>query len=95
MGLWYPWDDRRDWERGVWHYAANKDDHTNKTCHQADMTCYFLPYHNCGSLDEMWKHANRFKFVQNEEVPEEGEIYTKTGREANAFLTRYVLIDLV
>lgn len=92
MGLWDPRDDRRDWERGIWHYAANKDDHSNKTCPQADMTCYFLPHHNCGSLDYIWNHPDRFKFVENDEVPEEGEIYKKTGREANAFLTRYVIV---
>ena len=75
----------------IWHYAANKDDHSNKTCPQADMTCYFLPYHNCGSLDDIERNEDRIEFVQNEELPDEGEIYTEPGRAANEFLTRWVL----
>lgn len=52
------------------------------------MTCYFLPYHPCGSLDYIEKNADRIEFVMNNELPEEGEIYTESGRAANAFLTR-------
>ena len=37
-----------DWH--PWHYTANKDDHTNLTCDSGDTTCYFLPYHGCGSV---------------------------------------------
>jgi hypothetical protein len=88
MGLWDPWTHPPRSERGTWHYAANKDDDSNKTCPQADMTCYFLPYHNCGSLDEINKKSDQIEFVKNEELPEEGEIYMEEGRLANAFLTR-------
>ena len=34
-----------------WHYAALKKDPSIRTCPQADLTCYFLPYHSCPNLD--------------------------------------------
>jgi hypothetical protein len=34
-----------DW----WHYAAVKKDGSNRTCQQADLSCYFLPFHPCGT----------------------------------------------
>lgn len=96
MGLWDPRDPPEYRERGVWHYAANKDDHSNKTCPEADMTCYFLPHHPCGSLDEIRKNIDtgRIKIVINEDLPEEGEIYRDEGIAANAFLTRFVWLSL-
>jgi hypothetical protein len=30
-----------------WHYSANKQDGSNATCPEKDMTCYFLPITNC------------------------------------------------
>lgn len=33
-----------EWDNVPWHYAANKDDHSNVTCSAGDTTCYFLPY---------------------------------------------------
>ena len=60
------------------------------------MTCYFLPYHNCGSLREIEnKYFDEIKLVKNGDLPEEGEIYSVNGRWANAFLTRYVLLCIV
>ena len=57
------------------------------------MTCYFLPYHNCGSLREIEDvYFDKMKLVKNEELPEEGEIYNVNGRRANEFLTRYVFM---
>ncbi|KAL7487548.1 hypothetical protein ACHAW6_013127 [Cyclotella cf. meneghiniana] len=88
MGLSSPWMSGPEKERDSWHYAANKDDHSNKTCPQADLTCYFLPYHNCGSLDDIEENVDNIKFVQNEELPDEGEIDNVLGQHANAYLTR-------
>ena len=95
MGLSSPWMSGPEKERVSWHYAANKDDHSNKTCPQADLTCYFLPYHNCGSLDDIEQNVDSIKFVQNEELPDEGEIDNVLGQHANAYVTRYVLVSLV
>jgi hypothetical protein len=88
MGLWDPRDPPEYRERGVWHYAANKDDHSNKTCPEADMTCYFLPHHPCGSLDEIRKNidTDRIKIVINEDLPEEGEIYRLSLRNAGSIV---------
>ena len=92
MGLSSPWMSGPEKERDTWHYAANKDDHSNKTCPQADLTCYFLPYHNCGSLDDIEENVDNIEFVQNEELPEDGEIDNVLGQHANAYVTRYVFV---
>lgn len=84
MGTSKPWEGP---DHIPWHYAANKDDGSNKTCEQADMTCYFLPYHNCGSLDDIEENAN-IEFVDNESLFDEGELFTEMGRYAYAYLTR-------
>eukprot|EP00804_Cyclotella_cryptica_P014251 CCRYP_005665-RA/>CCRYP_005665-RA protein AED:0.17 eAED:0.17 QI:292/1/1/1/0.83/0.71/7/853/877 len=88
MGLSSPWMSGPEKERGIWHYAANKDDHSNKTCPQADLTCYFVPYHNCGSLDEIEDRVDSIKFVENEELSEECDISDVLGQHANAYVTR-------
>ena len=46
-----PW---MDWKlEHPWNYAATEKDHANVTCDRGDTTCYFLPYHGCGSINEL------------------------------------------
>lgn len=41
-------------EPKTWHYSANKKGPSNNaTCPQGDLTCYFLPYHGCGPLQDI------------------------------------------
>lgn len=72
-----------------WHYSANKDDGSNQTCSERDLTCYFLPYHNCGSLSDI-RNNYAIDIVENEEVvlPAECDIFDERGRNAYLFMTR-------
>jgi hypothetical protein len=75
-------DDRSKW---YWNYAANKIDGTNKTCPTADTDCYFLPHHNCGTLEEIYSGSTGVERVDSNEVVPGGDI--RDGKKAlNAFL---------
>lgn len=84
-----------------WHYAAVKKDSTHRTCSQADLTCYFLPYHNCGSLDDICGYTPREFGITIDEctgtsverittfkILPDVEIWTERGFYAYQFLTR-------
>lgn len=88
-----------------WHYAKIKTNNESKshtsTCNQADLTCYFLPYHNCGSLDKICGFVPREFGVTPEDctgtsvnrIPstktlDEVEIFFERGYIAYQFMTR-------
>ncbi len=82
-----------------WHYAAVKKDLTHRTCSQADLTCYFLPYHNCGSLDDICGftpkdfgmpqcNGTSVERITTSKILEEVEIWTERGFYAYQFMTR-------
>ena len=79
-----------------WHYSANKNDSSALTCEEGDTTCYFLPYHDCGtSSAEYWEKKHQEHKVQilegETELPEECGIADQMGRDAYMFLTRKLL----
>ena len=54
-----------------WHYTANKKNHgqanqSSLVCEAGDTTCYFLPYHGCGPVDEL-KNDSSIKLLQDVE----------------------------
>ena len=70
-----------------WHYVANKNDSSARTCPAGDPTCYFLPYQGCGSLDELENSGKDIEF----DIPldlDRGGIGEEIGRSAYFFLTR-------
>jgi hypothetical protein len=79
-----------------WHYAANKDDHSNLTCSAGDTTCYFLPYHGCTSTWNISTYASMLTLDSNVELLddalpdhiEESDITDDWGWSAYLFLTR-------
>ena len=68
----------------AWHYSANKNDASERTCSQADLTCYFLPYHSCGSLENV-------ELVNDGGLPECSVISCEKGKLAYQFITRKLL----
>jgi hypothetical protein len=84
-----------------WHYAAIKKGSSRKTCKQADLTCYFLPYHSCGSLDNTCGftpqefgikvedcNETRVERIQTKKLLPEVEIWSEKGWHAYQFMTR-------
>ncbi|KAL7492085.1 hypothetical protein ACHAWT_001704 [Skeletonema menzelii] len=84
-----------------WHYAAIKKDSSHRTCSNADLTCYFLPYHSCGNLDDVCGFTPRefgipidkcngthVKRITTSKMIEQVEIWTERGFNAYQFLTR-------
>ena len=74
-----------------WHYAANKGDASNKTCSAGDITCYFLPYTNCGPAEEVrrMKKEGDVDTLEHSDMPEGGAFITQeSGMNAYLFLTR-------
>ena len=59
------------WEGHPWHYAANKDDHSNLTCSAGDTTCYFLPYHGCTSTWNISTYASTITLDSNVKLLDE------------------------
>ncbi|KAL3780454.1 hypothetical protein ACHAW5_004580 [Stephanodiscus triporus] len=77
-----------------WNYAANKKDYgqenqTSLVCEAGDTTCYFLPYHGCGPIDEL-KNDSSIKLLQYEEGNKGGDvsIWTDEGWSAYSFVSR-------
>ncbi|KAL7515325.1 hypothetical protein ACHAXN_013478 [Cyclotella atomus] len=75
-------DDRSKW---YWNYAANKYDGTNKTCPTADTDCYFLPHHNCGTLEEIYSGSTGVERVESNALGPWSDI-TSGKKAMNAFL---------
>jgi hypothetical protein len=84
-----------------WHYAAIKKDSSIRTCSQADLTCYFLPYHSCGSLDKICGFTPRdfglaiadcngtsVERITTEQILDAVEIWNERGYAAYQFMTR-------
>ena len=81
-----------------WHYAAVKKDLSHKTCKSADLTCYFLPYHSCGSLDDICGftpnsagdecNGTGVERIETEEMLDRVEIWFELGFHAYLFMTR-------
>ena len=71
-----------------WHYTANKNDMSNMTCSAADTTCYFLPYHGCsGTLTEL-RSNKEVEIVEDDDLPDEGNIRHWIGQYAYHYMTR-------
>ena len=70
-----------------WHYAANKNDSSAKTCSAGDTTCYFLPYHGCGSLDEL-ENSTNVTIVDPMVELNRGSISREIGSGAYSFMSR-------
>lgn len=77
-----------------WNYAANKKDYgspnqTSLVCKAGDTTCYFLPYHGCGPIDEL-KNDSSVQILLN--VEDKGNVEAGTeddvGWSAYTFVTR-------
>ncbi|KAK1738447.1 hypothetical protein QTG54_011116 [Skeletonema marinoi] len=84
-----------------WHYAAVKKDNSHRSCSQADLTCYFLPYHSCGSLDDVCGFTPRefgmtieectgtkVERITTEKILDQVEIWHERGYYAYQFMTR-------
>jgi len=84
-----------------WHYAAIKKDSSIRTCSQADLTCYFLPYHSCGSLDKICGftpqefglaiadcNGTSVERITTEQILDAVEIWNERGYAAYQFMTR-------
>jgi len=72
-----------------WNYAANKNDGSNKTCPEADVTCYFLPYHNCGSSWSSIEENEEIELVPDGDLPHGSNIKEGTlSTSAYLFMTR-------
>lgn len=77
-----------------WNYAANKKDHgspnqTSLVCEAGDTTCYFLPYHGCGLIDEL-KNDSSVELLEGvEDKGFDGSgIDKEVGWSAYLFVTR-------
>ena len=78
-----------------WHYTAkNKKDHgqanqSSLVCEAGDTTCYVLPYHGCGPIDEL-KNDSSVKLLQDvEDKGGDGSAITdEVGWSAYLFITR-------
>jgi hypothetical protein len=77
-----------------WHYTANKKDYgqanqPSLVCKAGDTTCYFLPYHGCGPIDEL-KNDSSIKILQDvEDKGNDGSgIHDEMGWAAYLFVTR-------
>jgi len=68
-----------------WNYAANKDDGSNKTCPTADLDCYFLPHHNCGTLDEIKTGSTGVETIESQNIPP-GSNINDGDKAMNAYL---------
>ncbi|KAL7539566.1 hypothetical protein ACHAWF_006445 [Thalassiosira exigua] len=66
-------------------------------CEEGDTTCYFLPYHDCGtSSSQYWREKqedHQVKLVEGKEfeLPEGSRINEELGQHAYLFMTRKLL----
>ena len=79
-----------DWEsEHPWNYAANKKGHSNITCKLADTTCYFLPYHGCGPINELKNMSVKLLEGRgNKKIEKSSRIWNELGWSAYNFMTR-------
>ena len=77
-----------------WNYAANKKDYgspnqTSLVCKAGDTTCYFLPYHGCGSIDELKNDSSVQVLLGVEDKGNvESSVFDDVGWSAYLFVTR-------
>ena len=77
-----------------WNYAANKKDYgqanqTSLVCEAGDTTCYFLPYHGCGHVDELKNDSSVKLLLDVEDKGSDGSsILDEVGWSAYLFVTR-------
>ena len=85
-----------EWDNVPWHYAANKDDHSNVTCSAGDTACYFLPYYGCESTWNISTYASTIILDSNVKLlddtlpdhTEGSDITDDWGWSAYLFMTR-------
>jgi hypothetical protein len=77
-----------------WNYAANKKDYgqanqTSLVCEAGNTTCYFLPYHGCGHVDELKNDSSVKLLLDVEDKGSDGSsILDEVGWSAYLFVTR-------